>query len=288
MRGANGHGAPDTPKRKDTLDDSSSESGEKRDQNRRPSITNTFTATLGGAFANLAMGGRRQQSTSSDNEEEEKQAEQGDAEPTGGWSRDTQMAKNSQENNAIRRQHGMDMDNSFSRHQPLTPGWESPWRPESRGGHSIEFGKYRFNNHGEGGYFPRTDTTRSNGSRKRRKVGNNGMTILHGREKSNSGAGASIEWWKHFLLHNPFVPLLFRIINVAFTTATLAIAIKLHLLLKSEGAEAAVGSSPVVAIIFSPLTLVHVGIQIWLEYFSRPIGLWQVGSKLFYTLIEVS
>ncbi|PWN90022.1 hypothetical protein FA10DRAFT_229407 [Acaromyces ingoldii] len=97
----------------------------------------------------------------------------------------------------------------------------------------------------------------------------------------------TLAWWRTFLLHNAFVPLLFRLINITFTTTTLAVAIKLYQILRDEDAPDAVGSSPIVAIIFSPLTLLHVGIQIWLEYFSRPIGLWRVGSKLFYTLTEL-
>ena len=278
MRGAGRAGS------QDVVDESSSH-GDTEDVDGRQNITSTLSAALGDAFAQLTSGtlvGDREEGKRPSTASEEKQAEQGDAEP---WTQDSANTKQVSKDSAG--QHGMVRSWSFSRHQPLTPGWESPWRPESRGGHSIEFGKYRFNNHGEGGYFPRTETARSNGSHKKRKVSRNGMTIVHGREKSSTGTIVSVEWWKNFLIHNPFVPLLFRVINVAFTTATLAIAIKLHLLLKSEGAEAAVGSSPVVAIVFAPLTLLHVGIQIWLEYFSRPIGLWQVGSKLFYTLIEV-
>lgn len=93
-------------------------------------------------------------------------------------------------------------------------------------------------------------------------------------------APVRLEWWRNFLLHNPFVPLLFRFINLAFTTVTLAIAIRIHLLLKAQNATDAVGSSPVLAIVFAPLTLVHVAVQIYMEYFGRPIGLWGVRSKL--------
>ncbi|PWN53441.1 hypothetical protein IE53DRAFT_384050 [Violaceomyces palustris] len=160
----------------------------------------------------------------------------------------------------------------YTRHQPMTPGWASPWRPEERGGNSIEIGKYRFGQDGTG-YFPRTDTGRNSKSSKRRK----GKTKLSRR----------VAWWKNFLIHNPFVPLLFRFINLAFTTATLAVAVKLHLILQAEDATDSVGSSPVVAIIFAPLTLVHVGFQIWIEYKGRPIGIWSVSSKLWYTITEL-
>ncbi|EPQ29052.1 uncharacterized protein PFL1_03341 [Pseudozyma flocculosa PF-1] len=159
----------------------------------------------------------------------------------------------------------MEHPDVYTVHQPATPGWASPWKPEERGGgHSIEIDGYRFRPNGTG-YFPRTDTGRS--SRRRRR--------------------AWLEWWKNFLIHNPFVPLLFRFLNISFTTATLAVAIELFQTLHEQQATDAVGSSPVVAIVFAPLTLVHIAFQIWIEYFGRPIGLWTVQSKLFYTIIEL-
>jgi hypothetical protein len=152
---------------------------------------------------------------------------------------------------------------SFTRHQPHTPGWESPWRPESRDGGSIEVGGYRFGAHG--GFFPAS------------KEGKEG-----GRKKE-----PPFSWWRNFLLHNPFVPLLFRLLNIAFTTATMAVAICLHNVLNRESAADSVGSSPLVAIIYAPPTLMHVGFQIYLEYFGKPIGLWSVKSKLYYTLVDL-
>ena len=146
----------------------------------------------------------------------------------------------------------------FTVHQPATPGWASPWKPEQRGHGGLN----------AAGYFPRTDSGRTIGSKDGRK-------------------NTWFESWKNFLIHNPFVPLLFRVINIAFTAATLAVAIKLLVILRDEGANDAVGASPLVAIIFAPLTLIHVGFQIWLEYFGRPIGLWTVQSKLSYTVVEL-
>jgi hypothetical protein len=83
------------------------------------------------------------------------------------------------------------------------------------------------------------------------------------------------------------VPLLFRLLNIAFTTATMAVAICLHNVLNRESAADSVGSSPLVAIIYAPPTLMHVGFQIYLEYFGKPIGLWSVKSKLYYTLVDL-
>ncbi|TKY91000.1 hypothetical protein EX895_000999 [Sporisorium graminicola] len=146
----------------------------------------------------------------------------------------------------------------FTVHQPATPGWASPWKPEARGHGGL---------HGTG-YFTRTDSGRTVGSQDGRRSG-------------------WYEAWKHFLIHNPFVPLLFRTINIAFTSATLAVAIRLLVILRQEDANDAVGASPLVAIIYAPLSLLHVGFQIWLEYFGRPIGLWTVQSKLSYTVVEL-
>ena len=164
----------------------------------------------------------------------------------------------------------MERAGSWTRHQPLSPGWNTPWAPEEMGQRqSIEVGRYRFHA-GTDGYFPHTKT---------------------GRKSLNSDRGeASMmrwPWWRNFLLHNPFVPLLIRFINLTFTTAVLAVAIRVHLTLSSEDAAGIVGSSPVLAIIFSPLTMLHVAFQIYLEYFGRPIGLWSVRAKLLGTLIEI-
>lgn len=216
-------------------------------------------------------------------------------------------------------------DASLTRHQQQTPGWESPWHPEEMTGlGAIDVGGYTFPTGGTGdGFFPRTDTRRSGasgGGQKRRRFGGggtslrakssrnstqppgrtrNGMTSLsekgshlNGNKNTANGAdgwwASKWAWWKEFLMRNPFVPLLFRAINICFTTATLAVAIRLWRVLHVEGAADSVGSSPVVGIIFAPLSLVHVAAQVWLEYFSRPIGLWAVKSKLSYQLIEVS
>lgn len=159
----------------------------------------------------------------------------------------------------------MEHPDVFTVHQPATPGWASPWKPEERG-QGFDAGDHRF---GPSGFFPRTESGRTYGS--------------DGKQKKQPW----LKKWRKFLIHNPFVPLLFRVINIAFTSATLAVAIELLLVLRNQGASDAVGSSPLVAIIFAPLSLAHVVFQIWLEYFGRPIGLWTVQSKLSYTVLEL-
>jgi len=90
-----------------------------------------------------------------------------------------------------------------------------------------------------------------------------------------------------FILNNAHVPLLFRVINIAFTTAALGIAIRIRRIEMANHTMGAVGSSPTVVIIFAPLTLLHVMVAIYLEYFGRPVGLWQTSGKLAHTLSEV-
>lgn len=270
-------------------DDAEKSQSSKRSPTKSTVVSGGFTSAITGILSGLTSSDAQTSNdsahdtdsrdrTQSYNHEDEEKHMSGVHEGTrGGWSHDdTQDEETARANRAK-----MQADDSFTRYQPVTPGWASPWRPESRGEHSIRIGKYRFNNHGEGGYFPKTDTGATKTSRKRR------------RRRNASGAGGNgvdlfdVGWWRRFLLHNPFVPLLFRLINIAFTASTLAIAVKLYIILKREGAEDSVGSSPIVAIIFAPLTLIHVGVQIYVEYFSKPIGLWRVGSKLFYTLTEL-
>ncbi|KAF8844027.1 hypothetical protein BDN67DRAFT_1000544 [Paxillus ammoniavirescens] len=93
--------------------------------------------------------------------------------------------------------------------------------------------------------------------------------------------------FRAFILSNIYVPLLFRFINITFTTSALAVAIRIRLTELHYNVMGVVGSSPTLVIIFAPLTLVHVMVAIYLEYFSRPLGLWRTSGKLAHTLLEV-
>lgn len=90
-----------------------------------------------------------------------------------------------------------------------------------------------------------------------------------------------------FILFNTYVPLLFRFINITFTTAALALAVHIRELEMRYGVRGVLGSSPTLVIIFAPLTLVHVMVAVYLEYFGRPLGLWRTSGKLAHTLLEV-
>lgn len=90
-----------------------------------------------------------------------------------------------------------------------------------------------------------------------------------------------------FMLRNVFVPLLCRALNVGVLSATLGIGVRLRTRLVNNDAEMSVGVSPLAAIIFSPPSIVYALTQIWIEYRSRPIGLWKLSSKLWYTALEL-
>jgi len=42
-----------------------------------------------------------------------------------------------------------------------------------------------------------------------------------------------------------------------------------------------------VAIIYTPITLLHVLLAIYLEYWGRPIGVWSLSSKLLFTSLDL-
>ncbi|THH20839.1 hypothetical protein EW146_g591 [Bondarzewia mesenterica] len=147
--------------------------------------------------------------------------------------------------------------------QSRTPGWDTPWapRPQEAPGR---------------GWYERLGK------------------IHHAEARDDHDQGDNLSPWarrkkraRAYLLSNAYVPLLFRFINITFTTAALALAIRIRLLEKSHSVRGALGSSPTLILIFAPLTLVHVMVAIYLEYFGRPLGLWRTSGKLAHTLLEV-
>ncbi|EIW86608.1 hypothetical protein CONPUDRAFT_134006 [Coniophora puteana RWD-64-598 SS2] len=147
----------------------------------------------------------------------------------------------------------------FTVSQSKTPGWDIPWQSKEMS--ALTHG----DNHSRGAQsaLSRPDDTVSHKSRSRKKR------------------------FRAFLLSNIYVPLLFRFVNITFTTAALAIAIRIRQLEMRYHVMGVVGSSVTLVIIFAPLTLVHVMVAIYLEYFSRPLGLWRTSAKLAHTLLEV-
>ncbi|KAH7911929.1 hypothetical protein BJ138DRAFT_1149446 [Hygrophoropsis aurantiaca] len=139
-----------------------------------------------------------------------------------------------------------------------TPGWDTPWEPTS----------YSSNSRGEYSYIGMSGAHRHNGEK-------------------DGDAKSRKQRFRAFILTNIYVPLLFRFINITFTTAALAIAIRIRNLEMRYSIMGIVGSSPTLVIVFAPLTLVHVMVAIYLEYFGRPLGLWRTSGKLAHTLLEV-
>ncbi|ESK98309.1 hypothetical protein Moror_59 [Moniliophthora roreri MCA 2997] len=148
-----------------------------------------------------------------------------------------------------------------------TPGWETPWTSRSTA------------------QGPRRNHERDNSY----GLGN---PIEESSESSSEHQHATT-WQKRkkrlriFLLSNTFVPLLFRVINISFTSAALGVSVRIRHWESQNSIMGAVGSSPTLVIIFAPLTLVHVMVAIYLEYFGRPLGLWRTSGKLAHTLLEV-
>ncbi|EJT99889.1 hypothetical protein DACRYDRAFT_81488 [Dacryopinax primogenitus] len=97
-------------------------------------------------------------------------------------------------------------------------------------------------------------------------------------EKSAQGGSTESRWkkgkkrWRNFCLYHSSTPLLFRLLNLIFTTIALAVAIRMQLEERHAGVEGVLGSSTAVTI---------------LEYYGRPLGLWRTSAKLAYTLVEV-
>ncbi|KDR85106.1 hypothetical protein GALMADRAFT_53655 [Galerina marginata CBS 339.88] len=146
-----------------------------------------------------------------------------------------------------------------------TPGWDTPWtpRPAAQG------------------------PSRDSGEEEEESYGFRADSHSDSSHKNLSGWALRRKQIRSFILVNTYVPLLFRFINIAFTTAALGMAIRIRNVEIKYGAAGAVGSSPTVVIIFAPLTLVHVMVAIYLEYFGRPLGLWRTSAKLAHTLSEV-
>ncbi|KAF9044824.1 hypothetical protein BDZ89DRAFT_943053 [Hymenopellis radicata] len=148
----------------------------------------------------------------------------------------------------------------FTLAQNPTPGWESPWTarvaaqgPTRQDG--FDFGDFE--------HVSSSSSSKETPWRSRKKR------------------------LRTFILSNTYVPLLFRFINITFTAAALGVAIQVRQQEKENGIMGAVGSSPTLIIIFSPLTLLHVLYAIYLEYFGRPLGLWRTSAKLAHTLFDV-
>ncbi|KAL0951042.1 hypothetical protein HGRIS_007782 [Hohenbuehelia grisea] len=147
----------------------------------------------------------------------------------------------------------------FTMAQSQTPGWDTPWteKAATRGVPNGEASSSAL------GISPPDDR-------------NKHLSPWQMRKKK----------FRRFILTNVHVPLLFRFINISLTAAALGVALHIRKVELRYRVMGAVGSSPTLVIIFAPLTLVHVMVAIYLEYFGRPLGLWRTTGKLAHTLSE--
>ncbi|KAI0673473.1 hypothetical protein C8Q78DRAFT_1119000 [Trametes maxima] len=145
----------------------------------------------------------------------------------------------------------------FTLQHSRTPGWDTPWTSSHPGG----IGEHHDPHMDEAGSH-HDDEKLTPWQRRRKRL-------------------------RAYMMYNLYVPLLFRLCNIVLTTAALAIAIRIRIIEARNGVMGALGASPTLVIIFASLTLVHVMIAIYLEYFGRPLGLWHTSWKLAYTLFEV-
>ncbi|KAJ8084134.1 hypothetical protein AAF712_001006 [Marasmius tenuissimus] len=147
-----------------------------------------------------------------------------------------------------------------------TPGWETPWTARSAA------------------QGPRRNQARENSY----GMGDEVLDSSEDHSVDDKGTWSQRKKrFRMFILSNAYVPLLFRVINISFTSAALGISVRIRRIESQNQLMGALGSSPTLVVIFAPLTLVHVMVAIYMEYFGRPLGLWRTSGKLAHTLLEV-
>ncbi|GAA6062445.1 hypothetical protein JCM10212_003319 [Sporobolomyces blumeae] len=141
----------------------------------------------------------------------------------------------------------------FSINQTTTPGWASPWAP-----------------------FERSEQDRR--MQDPFDVSQQQTAAVEASRKSR---------FENFILHNPFSPLFFRIINLVLNACTLALAGHIRHQEQVHNVIGIIGTSTLFVIVIAPIAIVHIFITLYIEYFGAPIGLWQIRTKMFYTLTDL-
>lgn len=154
---------------------------------------------------------------------------------------------------------------AFTLAQNQTPGWQSPWAPHPAQTRAPNMHELSSPVEPDRAYYASSQTDSEDH-----------LSPWQRRHKA----------FRRFVLHNSATPLILRIINLALTTSTLGTAIAERRLELHHHVLGVVGSSITLNIIFAPLTITHVLVAIYLEYFGRPLGLWHTSWKLFHTLSE--
>ncbi|GAA5861181.1 hypothetical protein JCM3774_002219 [Rhodotorula dairenensis] len=139
----------------------------------------------------------------------------------------------------------------FSMNQTTTPGWSTPWTPFRR-------------EHTQNDMLDPFELTQQQTERQSKR-----------------------SRFAKFILENPFSPLFIRTINLCLIATTLGLAAHIRLQESQHDAIGIIGSSTLFAIVVAPFAIVHIFITLYIEYFGRPIGLWRISKKMFYTLTEL-
>ncbi|WPG97762.1 regulator of phospholipase d srf1 [Acrodontium crateriforme] len=99
-------------------------------------------------------------------------------------------------------------------------------------------------------------------------------------------------FWR-LLLKNPFVPLAFRLTNLAFSVASLAVATTIYVAVNEVNNDpdpdnqCATRASTYMAICLGTVAIPYLGYVTWDEYLSRPLGLRSVAAKTLLLLCDL-
>ncbi|GAA5889855.1 hypothetical protein JCM8208_001148 [Rhodotorula glutinis] len=142
--------------------------------------------------------------------------------------------------------------NVFSVNQTTTPGWSTPWTPFRREGQAQN-------------YQDPFDLSTQNAAAQQSKRSR----------------------FEDFILQNPFSPLFIRTINLILICCTLGLAAHIRVQEVQANVLGVIGTSTLFAIVVAPFAIVHIFVTLYIEYFGLPIGLWEVKTKMIFTLAEL-
>jgi len=78
-----------------------------------------------------------------------------------------------------------------------------------------------------------------------------------------------------------------RLFNLAVVSTLLGLAIKIRLELFDLNFPGLIGASTTLFIAYSSLTIFHVLIAVYREYYGKPIGLWGLRSKMLWVCLDL-
>ncbi|KAF8704576.1 hypothetical protein RHS03_05790, partial [Rhizoctonia solani] len=148
----------------------------------------------------------------------------------------------------------------FTLQQTQTPGWETPWAPHPPAAYRGTTGKERAGT-GDMGYVGGKEL----GAAASRRTEDDDVRSRRGGKYSRIKRRL-----RTYVLQNNYVPLFIRLLNIAFTTTTLAVGISTRNLELKNNILGSIGSSPTLVIIFAPPTLVHVMAAIYVRLQTSP------------------